>query len=117
MCVNYGYLPLRESSLKKQAEACKERPYDINPSNGEKIYRDNTFFNGFTEVNIGVNTDEDNKKIIDFIKSADRVYHNDRYITVIVEEEAGAYFAGQKSAEDVAEIIQNRVQNYLNENR
>lgn len=117
MCVNYGYLPLRESSLKKQAEACKERPYDINPSNGEKIYRDNTFFNGFTEVNIGVNTDEDNKKIIDFIKSADRVYHNDRYITVIVEEEAGAYFAGQKSAEDVAEIIQNRVQNYLDENR
>lgn len=116
MCVNYNYLPLRESSLKKQAEACRERPYYIDPL-GEKQYHENTFFDGITEVNIGVNTDEDNEKIIDFIKSADRVYHNDRYITVIVEEEAGAYFAGQKSAEEVAEIIQNRVQNYIDENR
>jgi len=35
----------------------------------------------------------------------------------IVTEEAGAYFAGQKTAEEVAEIIQSRVEIYVNENR
>lgn len=33
----------------------------------------------------------------------------------IVVEEAGAYFANQKSLEEVTSIIQNRVENYLNE--
>ncbi len=35
----------------------------------------------------------------------------------IVTEEAGAYFSGQKTAEEVAEIIQSRVEIYVNENR
>lgn len=34
----------------------------------------------------------------------------------IITEEAAAYFAGQKSAEEVSEIIQSRVQVYLKEN-
>ena len=33
----------------------------------------------------------------------------------IISEEAGAYFAGDKSAEEAAEIIQRRVWLYLNE--
>ena len=106
-------LPIRVSSLEKQAAACKERPYYIG-ADGEKYYYDTTFYNG---VNIGVNTDEDNEKMLDFIKSVDSVYREDKFVLAIVEEEAGAYFAGQKSAEDVAKIIQNRVQNYLDENR
>ena len=35
----------------------------------------------------------------------------------IVKSEAGAYFAGDRSAEEIAGIIQNRVQLYLDENR
>lgn len=109
---NLYYLPVRVSSLEKKAEACKERPYSIDPF-GEKQYYDITHFG----IIIGENTDEDNEKLLDFIKSVDSVYHDDRYVRAIVEEEAGAYFSGQKSAEQVAEIIQNRVQNYLDENR
>ena len=37
------------------------------------------------------------------------------YIRDMVMEEAMAYFAGEKTEKDVAKIIQNRVQNYLNE--
>jgi len=33
----------------------------------------------------------------------------------IIEEEAAYYFAGQKSIEEVAEIVQNRVSLYLAE--
>jgi hypothetical protein len=36
---------------------------------------------------------------------------------MIIREETGALFAGQKTAREVAEIIQNRVQVYVNENR
>ena len=38
-----------------------------------------------------------------------------KYIRRIISEEAGAYFAGDKSAEEAAEIIQRRVWLYLNE--
>lgn len=35
----------------------------------------------------------------------------------IISDETGAYFSGQKSAKEVADIVQNRVSNYVNENR
>ena len=35
----------------------------------------------------------------------------------IISEEAAAYYSGQKGAEDVAGIIQNRVRLYVNESR
>lgn len=38
-------------------------------------------------------------------------------VTDIVESEAEAYFAGDRPAEEIARIIQNRVQLYLDENR
>ena len=38
-------------------------------------------------------------------------------IIKIINEEAPAYYSGQKGAEDVAGIIQNRVQLYVNESR
>ena len=38
-------------------------------------------------------------------------------IMSIIKEEAGAYFAGEKSIEEVAAIIQNRVQLYIDEHR
>ena len=49
------------------------------------------------------------------INSMTRVCNIDSLISRIVMEEAGAYFANQKSAEEVASIIQNRVQTLLNE--
>ncbi|TVX89708.1 ABC transporter substrate-binding protein [Paenibacillus agilis] len=39
----------------------------------------------------------------------------DSKVQSIISEEAVAYFSGQKSAEDVANLIQNRVMTYLNE--
>ncbi|MCH5275213.1 MAG: extracellular solute-binding protein [Lachnospiraceae bacterium] len=41
----------------------------------------------------------------------------DEQIMAIIEEESDAYFAGQKSVDEVADIIQSRVQMYVNENR
>lgn len=108
--------PIKKSSLEKLAEAAKERPY-WEDEEGNKEYYDNTYWNGSSSINIGVNTDEDNQRLIDFINSTENISRNDDQVNNIINEEAGAYFEGQKSAADVAEIIQNRVSNYIAENR
>lgn len=41
---------------------------------------------------------------------------NDDEIIQIINEEAGAYYSGQKSVDDVISIIQNRIQIYVDEN-
>ena len=64
------------------------------------------------------NTDEDNKKITDLIEGAVcRVETTENFVYSIIQEEAEMYFAGQRPAKETAEIIQNRVQNYLDESR
>ena len=108
--------PIKISALEKQMEAAKEKPYWID-ENGEKVEYDNIIYIAGQEIKIGENTDEDNQKVLDLIKSATTVSRYDENIYNILEEEAAAYFEGQKSAEEVAEIIQNRVSNYIAENR
>ena len=51
------------------------------------------------------------------IESADGVITNIDEISTIITEEAAAYFEGQKSAKDVADVVQSRVKIYVNENR
>ncbi len=61
------------------------------------------------------NTDEDNERMMNFINSLTEIRSYNSYVYDIVREEAGAYFSGQKSAEEVSGIIQNRAANYLAE--
>ena len=106
--------PIKLSALEKKAEASKERPF-FTDENGDKVYTDTETIGG-QEVTVGVNTDEDIRRVMDMINSADSTWNYDSKIAVIVTEEADAYFAGQKSAKEAAEIIQNRVSNYIAEN-
>lgn len=62
-------------------------------------------------------TQEQVDKVNEAIASATTVYRNENTIVSIIEEEAGAFFAGQKDVRTVADIIQSRVQIYINENR
>lgn len=96
--VSSGYnFPVRLSSLALAAENAKTE------SDG---------------IDYGANTDEDNQRIYDLLNSAaGGVIENDIIIFNIIEEETMTYFSGQKSAEQAAETIQNRVQNYIDENR
>lgn len=111
-----GYeFPVRKSSLEKQMAKAKEKPYWID-ENGEKQEYDNTYWIAGTEIKIGENTDEDNQRILDLINSTTNVSRYDENIFKIISEEAAAFFEGQKSAKEVADIIQNRVSNYIAEN-
>lgn len=54
---------------------------------------------------------------MDLVNNTTRIEECDEAIIEIIEIEAKSYFAGDKSVDEVAEIIQNRVETYLNENR
>lgn len=60
-------------------------------------------------------TEEELTEIRDMIGDAQRAEAGDPVIMQIISEESQSYFAGQKSAEDVAALIQNRVSVYLAE--
>jgi hypothetical protein len=96
-------------------EKAKQKPFFIN-ENGVKEERENIRYTSGGEVLIGENTDADNEKIMDLINSISYVSRRDENIIKIISEEAPAFFEGQKSAAEVAGIIQNRVSLYVSEN-
>ena len=63
-------------------------------------------------------TEEDTDFVMELLKNADAssIKMHSSIVLDIIREEAAAYFAGDKPVEDVTEIIQNRIQLYLDEN-
>lgn len=53
----------------------------------------------------------------DVINHCDRAVFEDNQLINIIQEEAAAFFKGQKTARETAEIMQSRVRMYVNENR
>lgn len=110
------YFPVKISSLDKQAEEAKKKE-TYTDINGNIVEIENLYWIGGSNISLDVNTDEDNIKVMNFLKSVNTVRRYDSYVYNIVTEEAAAYFEGQKSVQEVADIIQNRVSNYIAENR
>jgi ABC-type glycerol-3-phosphate transport system substrate-binding protein len=99
--------PLKTSVLERWAEEEKD------PSK----YEDTTRYYMIDEVKVAVRPpkDEDIQKIVDLIYSLETSAFYDAKILDIISEEAAPYFAGQKTAEAVAAIIQDRAGLYLAE--
>ncbi len=62
-------------------------------------------------------TQEEADEMMDMINRIDTLANYDEQLMNIVFEEAESYFAGQKSVDEVADIIQSRVKIYVNESR
>ncbi len=113
--LNWGF-PVRRDSLAKSAAKAKERPYYLDET-GQKVEYDNTWWLNGQEVVIPPLSDEEEEKVTDFLSHCDRRCYSNSTVDNIIREEAEAFFQGQKSAEDVAAIIQSRAQIYVHENR
>lgn len=86
-------------------------------ANGEPmIWPKTTWGYGDWEAEIYAATPEQVQAVRDLIDSAVAATSNDETVLEIIQEEAQAYFEGQKSAQEVANIIQSRVQTYVSEN-
>lgn len=107
-------IPVLESAFDAWAAKGMERPhweYD-----GQIEYYDNYYYIDDVSYVIPVMTQEEVDAMKATIKSCEKVGYNNQEILKIIEEEASACFAGQKSAAEVAKVIQSRVQLYINEN-
>ena len=60
-------------------------------------------------------TQEEVDQLVEMLKTFKNVVRYDDTLINIISEEAEPYFNGQKTAGEVAQIIQNRVQIYLRE--
>lgn len=60
-------------------------------------------------------TETDKKKLYKFLSGIENVDIYDNNILAVILEEAATYFSGDKTAEEAAKIIQNRVSTYVNE--
>ena len=69
------------------------------PNRGERVYL----------------TREMAETVRDYITSVSRVIRQNASVTAIIREDAGAFFAGQKSLEETVKLIQNRVSTYVAE--
>lgn len=68
------------------------------------------------EMSITSAKDEEVEEFLAIVEKADELQYQDTDIQKIIEEEVKPYFEGQKSVEEVADIIQSRVDIYLKEN-
>lgn len=107
-------IPARISRFDEMIEEAKERPYWTN-ENGEKEYYDDMYYIGDREVIIEPINDNDAKFLKDYISTVTKVFGDLGELSTIIDEEAQAFFEGQKSAEEVAKIIQSRATIYINE--
>ena len=84
----------------------------------EAQHMEGTHGYGWDDVNIEIEsaTDEDVEGFLAILEKADELQYQDTAIMAIIEEEVKPYFEGQKSVDEVADIIQSRIDIYLKEN-
>lgn len=110
----YWRPPFQYPSMKKavQAIADYEMERDKDGKFGTRIYSD-----GWSYESHAVTWDEI-QAILDLVPEATPYFSvEDSAILHIINEEAAAWYSGQKAIDDVAGIIQNRAQVYVDENR
>ena len=111
--IDYSF-PIRKSSFEKKAEECSRKPYFMDGT--KKIEYDDTYYMDGVPVNAPNLTSEDILFMTNFIKSVTMLSSNNTSVNNIINEEASAFFSGQKGAKEVADIIQSRLSIYVNEN-
>jgi len=111
----YGF-PLRRDYLEKAAEQAMI-PDTYEDENGNPVEIPNTYYFQDHEIDLGYPDQAEIDFLTDFVLSVDTLYRTDEKLMNIILEDAGSYYAGTKTAQDVAGLIQSRAQIYISESR
>ena len=109
-------IPTVEKELDAKAQKATEPTYYIDEE-GNKVESPETYWLMDHEETIDPLTKEQVAKLKDFVVNVEGLYTWDEELNNIIDEETQGYFEGQKSAEEVASIIQSRLQIYINEKK
>ena len=117
----YSYaFPIKNNIIeKKMANDILPEYYTDYDENGNEIQVESgsTIWLGDEKVDVRKSTEEDTQKIYDIIKGANVFFRQNQEINDIISQEAAAFYDGQKSVDDVAKIINSRIQILVNERR
>lgn len=115
-----GGIGIRRGRSRRSAK-CGRQGYPVKRSRIEPYLKEARERSGTTSVtDVGIQimyesrgaTDEEIQLFCDLLDTASDIRVHDWQIDSIIQEEAGAYFAGSKPIDLVADIIENRVDNY-----
>ncbi|WP_028519026.1 hypothetical protein [Ruminococcus flavefaciens] len=113
-------IPVTENGLKKVMEAALEPPFYYDELNGnKKVYMDETGRDPYSNEQIKITpmTYDEQKRYGQFVRSVRRISSGNTELAIssMIAEETEYYFAGEHSARQCAEMIQNRVSILLSE--
>lgn len=109
-------IPALKLAFSQKLDESMQKPYYINKETGVKTeYDDYCYLNG-EKVTVPPLSKKERDNIEKYITSIDlNGYYFDDDILNIINEEAAPFFAGEKSVEETAKIIQNRISIILSE--
>lgn len=115
-----SYFPVQKDNFYEQAQQATQKPtYEWTDENGEIHVEEqdmSIWING-ESVPYGPLSQEQLDGLIAFIESVHNPYYYNEEVMNIINEEIDGFFTGQKPAANVADVIQRRVQNYVDENQ
>ncbi len=112
---NFWGLPVLKKALVEDSKRAMERPSWKNPDTGEIEYYDYYAWINNEDVVIPPLSQEEVDQILEYIYSINDVPYYDEDIMKVIEEETEAYFTNNKSAQDVANVIQSKISIMLSE--
>lgn len=112
-----GGFPIMKSAYQKTMEKAMKPIYGED-ENGQQVEIATGMWGvGDFTVEIFAAKQEQVDQVTKLIESIDRADRSDDELFNIISEEVAAFFGGQKSAKEVAGVIQSRANIYMNENR
>lgn len=112
------YNPILKSAFDKQMENAMV-PSTYVDENGEEVETPSMTYGWGDDFEISIYsaTKEDAEQYKALAESADTLVSYEEDVYTIINEEVESFFAGDKSAKDVADVIQSRVNIFINESR
>ena len=105
-----------QSAFDKMKSEATEK-YFYYDENNEKQYYDEYYYIGEDSYEVLPLTKEKADELADYVVHADQIMVWDEDLNNIINEETQPLFIGQKTSKEVADIIQSRVQIYINEKK
>ena len=107
---------LKEALDNMLKESMESNSYE--DENGELVIQPKTSWQyDDWKADIYAATEEEVAQLKDLFDSLDTISSYDQEMYSIISEESEAFFSGSKNAKEVTEIIQSRVQIYVNETK
>jgi len=111
----YNFPAMKEVWWEK-SKVATEKPYWTDDQ-GVVHEEEHTYWINGETITLEPMSQEEIQALYDFIVSVNKVQFYDENIINIITEECESFYSGQKGVDEVVDIIQNRVQLYVDENR